>query len=126
MFLRSVVYAGLFATLLVAYVVPVSDLLAESRTLRIAGAIAVLCGPVFFASIIFIRKFAAAGFTGTALGSNLFGALVGGLLESLSMWIGLRPLLFLAAALYLLAYLTSRKQGAAAPIQSPVSVSESF
>ena len=121
-----VVYAGLFATLLVAYAVPVSDLLAESRTLRIAGAIAVLCGPVFFASIIFIRKFAAAGFAGTALGSNLFGALVGGLLESLSMWIGLRPLLFLAAALYLFAYLTSRKQGAAAPIQSPVPVSESF
>jgi len=121
-----VVYAGLFAALLVAYAVPVSDLLAESRALRVAGAIAVLCGPIFFASIIFVRKFAAAGFTGTALGSNLFGALVGGLLESLSMWIGLRPLLFLAAALYLRAYLTSRKQDAAASIQSPVPVSGSF
>jgi hypothetical protein len=120
------VYAGLFATLLIAYAVPVSDLLAESRVLRIAAAIAVLCGPVFFASIVFIRKFAAAGFTGTALGSNLFGALVGGLLESLSMWIGLRPLLILAATLYLLAYLTSRKQAAMAPLRSAVPVSETF
>lgn len=117
------VYAGLFATLLVAYAVPVSDLLAESRTLRIAGAIAVLCGPIFFASIVFIRKFAAVGFTGTALGSNLFGALVGGLLESLSMWIGLRPLLFLAAALYLLAYVTSQRQATIAPMRSAVPVS---
>ena len=119
----SAVYAGLFATLLIAYVVPVSDLLAESRAVRIAGAIAVLCGPVFFASIIFIRTFAAAGFAGAALGSNLFGALVGGLLESLSMWIGLRPLLFLAASLYLLAYLASRKQSAPAPVGSAVPVS---
>ncbi|MBZ5633399.1 MAG: hypothetical protein LAO55_09755 [Acidobacteriia bacterium] len=118
-----VVYAGLFTTLLVAYIVPVSDLLAESRTVRIAGAIAVLCGPVFFASIVFIRSFAAARFAGTALGSNLFGALVGGLLESLSMWIGLRPLLFLAATLYLMAYLTSRKQAATAPLRSAVPVS---
>jgi hypothetical protein len=119
----SVVYAGLFATLLIAYVVPVSDLLAESRVLRLAGAIAVLCGPVFFASIVFIRTFAAAGFAGTALGSNLFGALVGGLLESLSMWIGLRPLLFLAAAFYVMAYLASRKRAMAAPVRSIVPVS---
>jgi len=119
----SVVYAGLFATLMVAYIVPVSDLMADSRALRVAAAIAVLCGPVFFASIVFIRSFAAAGFAGTALGSNLLGALVGGLLESLSMWIGLRPLLFLAAFLYLLAYLASRKQMAPAPIRSALPVS---
>jgi hypothetical protein len=118
-----VVYAGLFATLLVAYLVPVSDLMADSRAMRVAAAIAVLCGPVFFASIVFIRAFAAAGFAGTALGSNLLGALVGGLLESLSMWIGLRPLLFLAAFLYLLAYLASRKQTSSVPIVSPLPVS---
>jgi spermidine synthase len=119
----SLVYAGLFATLVVAYIVPVSDLLAESHTVRIAGAIAVLCGPVFFASIVFIRLFSAASFAGTALGSNLFGALIGGLLESLSMWFGLRPLLFLAAMLYLMAYLTSRKQSAPAPLRSALPVS---
>ena len=49
------------------------------------------------------------------IGPNLLGALVGGLLESLSMWIGLRALLFLALLLYAAAYFAShRKQRARA------------
>ena len=109
------VYAGLFVTILIAYFVPVSALLIESRALKLAGAILVLCGPVLFASILFIRMFAATSFRGSALGSNLLGALVGGLLESLSMWIGLRALLFLAVLLYAAAYFAShRKQRARA------------
>jgi hypothetical protein len=59
----------------------------------------VLGMPVFFAGIVFIRSFAAAGFQGSAWGSNLFGVLVGGLLESLSMWTGIRSLLVVAALL---------------------------
>jgi hypothetical protein len=84
----------------------------------------VLCSPVFFASIIFIRTFAEARFSGAALGSNLLGALVGGLLESLSMWIGLRSLLFLALGLYLAAYLVSlARQPSLARVQAqPVSL----
>jgi hypothetical protein len=60
-----------------------------------------LCTPVFFAGIIFVSSFARAGFRGSALGSNLFGALVGGLLESFSLWFGLKSLVIIAAALYL-------------------------
>jgi spermidine synthase len=103
-----VAYGGLFASILVAYLIPVSSLLLESRAERIAAAIVVLCSPVFFASILFIRMFAAARFSGAALGSNLLGALVGGLLESLSMWIGLRSLLFIALLMYVLAYVYSQ------------------
>ena len=55
----------------------------------------------FFAGIIFVSSFARAGFRGSALGSNLFGALVGGLLESASLWFGLKSLTILAAVLYL-------------------------
>ena len=119
-----VVYGGLFVAILVAYFVPVSALLVESRASRIAGAVVVLCSPVFFASILFIRTFAAARFSGAALGSNLLGALVGGLLESLSMWIGLRSLLFLALLLYLMAYIYSRRtQPVAACAREAVAVS---
>jgi hypothetical protein len=39
-----------------------------------------------------------------ALGSNLFGALVGGLLEYLDMWMGLRALNLIALALYLVSF----------------------
>jgi len=56
---------------------------------------------VVFAGIIFIRSFAQAAFTSDALGSNLFGALVGGLLESLSFWFGMKSLIVLALGLYL-------------------------
>jgi hypothetical protein len=59
-----------------------------------------LCSPVFFAGIIFISSFARAGFRGSALGSNLFGSLLGGLLESSSLWLGLKSLTILAALLY--------------------------
>ena len=57
--------------------------------------------PVFFAGIVFIRSFAREGFRSEALGSNLFGGLVGGMLESLSMWTGIRSLLIIAALLYI-------------------------
>jgi len=112
-----VVYLGLFATILIAYFVPVSSLLSESFVTKIAGAILVLCSPVFFASILFIRTFAAARFSGAALGSNLLGSLVGGLLESLSMWIGLRSLLFLALGLYVAAYLFSLRRQPSIAVQ---------
>jgi len=103
-------------TILIAYFVPVSALLIESRPRSSSRApSSLLCGPVLFASILFIRMFAATSFRGSALGSNLLGALVGGLLESLSMWIGLRALLFLAVLLYAAAYFAShRKQRARA------------
>ncbi len=106
----TVVYGGLIATIAVAYFVPVSSLLAESHILRIGGAVLVLCTPVFFASILFIRAFSAGNFGGSALGSNLLGSLVGGLLESVSMWIGLRALLLVAMAFYLAAYVYSRRR----------------
>jgi hypothetical protein len=101
-------YAGLLATMLAAYFVPTNALFVNPLVLKIGAAIAVWCSPVFFASIIFIRMFAAARFAGAALGSNLIGALVGGLIESLSLWWGLRALLLVAMMVYTLAYLSRR------------------
>jgi spermidine synthase len=110
-------YAGIFASILVAYLVPIRALLFASLGLKILAATLILCMPVFFAGIVFIRSFAAAGFRGEALGSNLFGALVGGLLESFSFWFGLRSLLILAAGLYLASWL-------ALSLRAPVPVRE--
>lgn len=97
----KVAYGGLFVSLAVMYAVPMQRLFYESWTLRALMATLALCTPVFFAGIIFISSFQRAGFRGTALGSNLFGSLLGGLLESSSMWFGLRSLTILAALLYL-------------------------
>lgn len=93
-------YVGLFVSLGVMYWVPMEKLFYESWTLRALLATAALCTPVFFAGIVFISSFARVGFRGSALGSNLFGSLLGGLLESSSLWFGLRSLTIVAALLY--------------------------
>jgi len=106
----SIAYAGLFLSLAVMYAVPLQKLFFESWMLRGVVATLILCTPVFFAGIIFISSFARAGFRGSALGSNLFGSLIGGLLESSSLWFGLKSLTVLAALLYVISatFLRSR------------------
>jgi SAM-dependent methyltransferase len=107
-----VAYAGLFLSLAVMFVVPVEKLFYESWALRALMATLALSTPVFFAGIIFISSFARVGFRGSALGSNLFGSLIGGLLESASLWFGLKSLTILAALLYIgSAIFLSRAEG---------------
>jgi spermidine synthase len=106
----AVAYAGVFVSLAVGYLVPLDDLFLPSFWMKALAATAVLCLPVFFAGIIFIQSFKGAGFDGKVLGANLFGALVGGLLESLSLWTGIKSLVLLAAILYGASYLTLRSE----------------
>lgn len=96
----ALAYLGIFGTILAAYCIPLEDFFLASIWIKALSATTVLCLPVFFAGIVFIQSFAAEGFRGEALGSNLFGALVGGLLESLSMWTGIHSLLIVAAIFY--------------------------
>lgn len=94
-------YAGLLVSLVMLYMVPMEKLFLESLVVRGIVSILVLCLPVFFAGIVFVSSFAKARFEGNALGSNLFGSLAGGLLESLSLWFGLKALVIVAALVYL-------------------------
>ena len=116
-------YAGLFLTLAVMFAVPVEKLFFTSWLVRAIVATLALCVPVFFAGIIFVSSFARVGFRGSALGSNLFGSLLGGLLESFSLWFGLRSLAILAAALYVLSAVFLRRVSTAAnevPAAQPI------
>jgi hypothetical protein len=106
-------YVGIFGAIALAYFVPIESFFFSSVWAKAVVATFVLCLPVFFAGIVFIRSFAGAGFRGEALGSNLLGALVGGLLESLSMWTGLRSLLVLAGLLYAASWLALAREPAA-------------
>ena len=101
-------YTGVFLTILVGTLVPMDWLFFSSSVLRVGASVLILCLPVFFAGIIFIQSFAAEKFAGSALGSNLMGALVGGLLESLSLWTGMKSMLILAALLYAGSFLTRK------------------
>ena len=94
-------YAGLLVSLATSFAVPVGKMFFESLLTKAIVSTLVLCMPVFFAGIIFVSSFARVGFRGSALGSNLFGSLAGGLLESLSLWFGLKSLIVVAAVIYL-------------------------
>lgn len=98
--LGFIAYAGLFLSLAAMYAIPMEKLFFESWLTRAVVSTLALCTPVFFAGIIFVLSFARAGFRGSALGSNLFGSLIGGLLESASLWFGLKSLILIAALLY--------------------------
>jgi len=112
----TVAYVGLFATLLLGFLVPVRSIFFQSVTGRILASVLVLCLPVLFAGIVFIRSFARDGFSSDALGSNLLGAMVGGMFESASLWTGIRWLLVFAAVLYVASWIAMRV-GSAQPVR---------
>ena len=69
-----------------------------------AVVIALLAGtPILFSGVIFIRSFAVVAGKDVALGANLIGAMIGGLLQSLTFVTGIKALLLIVAALYLTA-----------------------
>jgi hypothetical protein len=104
-FSREVAYIGLCVSLGISYLIPIRLYFFDSVWLKALAATLVLCVPVFFAGIIFIQSFSKSGFSGEALGSNLMGAIVGGLLESLSYWTGLKSLVIYAACFYFASFL---------------------
>jgi hypothetical protein len=108
-------YAGIGICMLVSYFLPLEKLFFQAFWVKVLVATLVLCSPVAFASIVFIRSFAEYKFSGQALGSNLLGALVGGMLESMSLWTGIRSLIIIAAALYFLSFLFLRSAKSGAP-----------
>ena len=101
-------YAAIILSIAAAYVVPLETFFFRSFALKAIVATLFLCLPVFFAGIVFIKRFAAAGFAAEAIGSNLLGSLAGGIVESLSLWLGLRSLLLIAICFYAAAWLASR------------------
>jgi hypothetical protein len=93
-------YIGLFASLLFNYFFPFDILNQFDWVVRMLTGGCVISLPLFIAALIFAKAFAVVESPSIALASNLFGALVGGLLEYLDMWTGLRFLNLIALFLY--------------------------
>jgi hypothetical protein len=112
----AVLYALLALTLVGNFFFPLDLLNQLDWAYRFAaGAVLVTC-PLFMAALIFAKAFAPVASSSSALASNLFGALVGGLLEYLDMWTGLRWLNMIALVLYGVSFyflLRSQRTGAA-------------
>ncbi|HEX6315021.1 MAG TPA: hypothetical protein VFZ73_09185 [Gemmatimonadaceae bacterium] len=106
-------FAGLFASLAVAYLVPVSALLFAGRTLQwVLGGVLVAL-PILFAGMIFASLLKQKVNAVHALAFNLLGAILGGILEYFSMIGGTKSLYLIAAGIYALAFLAERRSRAA-------------
>ncbi|MFL5799857.1 MAG: spermidine synthase [Actinomycetota bacterium] len=101
-------YVWLLAALGVAWAVSPEALLGLPLVPRFLVAVAVAFAPITIANLVFAERFRGVGSSTVAFGANLLGAMVGGVLEYLSLIVGYRSLLLLVAALYGLAFLTGR------------------
>jgi hypothetical protein len=102
-------YGLLFVSLALAWLVPQEALLSLAIVPRFLAAAALAFAPVFTANLVFAERFRATASAATALGVNLLGAMLGGVLEYAALLVGYRALLLVAAAAYALALLASRR-----------------
>ena len=102
--MRGALFTGLFASLLIAYLIPPSVFLGvESFLLRFLLGTLFMFLPIFFANLVFSREFSDVEQSTRSFGWNLLGAVAGGGLEYLSLVTGFRNLLWIAALCYMLA-----------------------
>jgi hypothetical protein len=101
---RSWTLAGILVGIACAYFVPFHRIPGSAALVGSFAAL-IFAIPVFFAGLLFASEFRSAESPAAALGANMLGAVVGGLLENLSLIIGMKALLLVAALLYSLAAL---------------------
>ena len=98
---RTLWYALLALSLIGLWMLPLQPFFGLSVWLRALIAGPLMAVPVFFAGIVFSSELRGRADAATALGCNLCGAVLGGILENLSMIVGLKALVLLALAIYL-------------------------
>ncbi len=102
--------AGVLVSLAVVFAVPLESLFGTGAAAKFGLSIMAVGLPVLFSSMAFASAFARRKDQGAALSWNLFGAVLGGLMEFLSMIFGLRVLIGLAAVCYLAAALAAHRR----------------
>lgn len=107
-------YWGLAVTLLLNAAVPLNSFLGLPGAVQSVAASALVISPVFFAGVIFAVLLRHEPESEQALAYNTAGAVLGGILEILSMAIGFQYLVLVAAALYGLSWLLAPTKAAAA------------
>ncbi len=108
------VYLLLAGALLVDALIPPGVLLALPVLPRGLVAVVLAFLPIFFANLVFARRFTDTEDATSAFGANLLGAMIGGCLEYTSLIVGYQALLIIAGLLYAGAFLLLPKQVALA------------
>jgi SAM-dependent methyltransferase len=99
---RAGTLIGILVGIACAYFVPFNRIPGSAAMVGTLAAL-IFAIPVFFAGLLFASEFRSAESPAAALGANMLGAVVGGLLENLSLIVGMKALLVIAALLYSLA-----------------------
>ena len=79
--------------------------------LRVSICMLLIGVPVFFAAVCFSHIFKKQSITGYPLGINLIGAMAGGIIEYVSMVVGIRMVWLFILVIYLLAWLSTNLIG---------------
>jgi hypothetical protein len=95
-------YLLLIVSLIFNYFVSLSTFLGLSLVLRLILASLAQALPLFFAGVIFAISFRQTDSVEIALGSNLLGAILGGVFEYASLALGIRSLYLFAMVFYIL------------------------
>lgn len=105
---RAVTYPMLLASLVACWSIPTERLLVASRPGRLALATVYVGAPILMAALAFADAYRDTASVCAAFGSNLLGAVLGGVLEYSSMTWGLKTVYVIALATYTLAMLSGR------------------
>jgi predicted membrane-bound spermidine synthase len=101
--------ASLLALLVLNFLIPVGRIAFESRIVESAFYAILMFSPILCAGLLFGSAIAKSTSLARDYGTNLLGAMVGGVGEYLSLVTGFRALLFVIAACYVGAILARRK-----------------
>lgn len=116
-------YAGLFAAIALNYLVPLGSFAEAAFPVRLALVGGLTALPLFFSGIVFAYSFKRAADPAAALGANVLGGVMGGVLEYLSLVFGLQFLFFLVAVFYGLSLLALvRRKGTELPAPAPAAL----
>jgi hypothetical protein len=102
-------YALLVAALAANVAVPMSTFLALPGWQKVAVSCAVVFVPILFAGIVFSIAFRDSANPDVDFGSNVAGAVLGGLSENFSLMLGFNYLLAIAIGFYLLSAVLRRR-----------------
>jgi hypothetical protein len=103
---RAPIVAALLALLVLNYLLPIGRVAFASRAAESLFYGALVFSPVFCAGLLFSSSYKHSSTVAADFGANLFGAMIGGVAEYLSLVAGYRFLLMLVALCYVLAVAT--------------------
>ncbi len=102
-------YLLILATLVILYFLPLGYFLNLDWTLKLLVSILLISAPIFFAALIFGISFSRSERMDIDLGSNIFGAVIGGMFEYVSMAAGFKTLYIISFLAYLGAFIIDRR-----------------